>query len=406
MRDTLSHILYVLRDVFFYPVPDLYRNEASAYIAYQNTRRVLVFSMGLVGIHLLTRLPADLYHYGRLGEAFWTSPFGYRALLHAGFICFLSMLTIVVLWTRPRQVDELQRWHRLLPEVFAGGVLLFTMSLSVVNQGVTGSISTYLMGVAIVSVAVLLGDAVSLALYALFHIAFSILLPLAQPDPALVLTHGIQSTAYSIGFWMLSRFLYSLHRRLFVATRMLSARLPERPPSARTGTGATLRERVQALYSRPTPSGLALQRGDLAAFVETHLGVLRNLAEGGNVTLRFEAPVAPLVIAFDAEKLELMLLHLTANALHATPAEGTVTVTVDGRFQDRAEISIHDAGPVIDAEVLPHLFEASTEGVRHPRQRGMAKVQALAEAHHASLTVESQPKHGTTFTLRLPKGTA
>ncbi|MEM1095766.1 MAG: ATP-binding protein [Bacteroidota bacterium] len=395
MRDAVVHILRVLQDVFFYPVPEPYRSEASVYVAYQNTRRVLVFSMGLVCIHLVTRLPADLYHYSRLGEAFWASPFGFRALIHAGFVCFLSMLSILVLWARPRQMDELQRWHRFLPEVFAGGILLFTISLSVVNQGITGSISTYLLGVAVVSVAVLLGDAVSLALYAVCHIAFSILLPIVQPDPAIVLAHGIQGTAYSIGFWMLSRFLYSLHRRLFVATQMLSPQAPARPAQPQPSTTGATR-----LATRRTRS---LYQGDVVAHMEDALGFLDDLAASRSVTLRFAAPVAPVVIPFDADKLELMLLHLTSNALRAAPAQSTVTVTVDGRFQDRIEISIHDDAPALHADALSHLFDTPADGSPHPRQAGMAKAKALAEAQHATLTVASLPERGTTFTLRLPK---
>ncbi|MEM6646049.1 MAG: ATP-binding protein [Bacteroidota bacterium] len=397
MRDAIVHILRVLRDVFFYPAPEPYQSEASAYVAYQNTRRVLVFSMGLVCIHLVTRLPADVYHYSRLGDAFWTSPFGYRASVHAGFVCFLSMLSILVLWARPRRMEELQRWHRFLPEVFAGGVLLFTLTLSVVNQGITGSISTYLMGVAVVSVAVLLEDAVSLALYALCHIAFSILLPIVQPDPAIVLTHGIQSTAYSIGFWMLSRFLYSLHQRLFVASRMLDPQ-PGQTPTPQRPPALTLPTIVEARRARAS-----LRQGDVVAHVDQHLDLLRDVAERRGIELRFEATVSPVVLPFDADKLELMLLHLTANALRAAPDRSTVAVTVDGRFQDRVEISIHDDGPALDGDVLSRLFDASGDGNRHPRQRSMAKAKALAEAQQATLTVASLPERGTTFTLRLPK---
>jgi len=115
--------------------------------------------------------------------------------------------------------------------------------------------------------------------------------------------------------------------------------------------------------------------------------------------------VAPVVTRFNADKLELMLFYLTSNALRAAPARSTVTVTVDGRFQDRIEISIHDRGPTLAADALSQLFDAPEDGAQHPRQRGMAKAKALAEAQQASLTVESLPERGTTFTLRLPKRT-
>ena len=66
-------------------------------------------------------------------------------------------------------------------------------------------------------------------------------------------------------------------------------------------------------------------------------------------------------------------------------------------------------GPVISRERLRTLFEprrGSTASRSADGRRGVGlglyMVKTIAEAHGGSVTVESNPKSGTTFTVRLP----
>jgi two-component system sensor histidine kinase BaeS len=66
---------------------------------------------------------------------------------------------------------------------------------------------------------------------------------------------------------------------------------------------------------------------------------------------------------------------------------------------------VTDTGPGIAAEDIPHVFDrffrsrtarADGSGI------GLAVAAELANAHGGTLTVRSQPGHGTTFITRLP----
>lgn len=108
----------------------------------------------------------------------------------------------------------------------------------------------------------------------------------------------------------------------------------------------------------------------------------------------------------DAVRLRQIVTNQLTNALKFVPAGGTVTVTLhqDG---DWAELNVADTDPGIPAEELPRIFDrffrsrtarADGSGI------GLAVAVELASAHGGSLSADSTPGHGTTFTTRLPTG--
>lgn len=114
-----------------------------------------------------------------------------------------------------------------------------------------------------------------------------------------------------------------------------------------------------------------------------------------------------LVVEGDAERLKQLLSNLIVNAFKYTEPDGTVTLTLE--HVDRwAEIKVADTGIGIPAEHLPHIFTRFYR-VDEARARsaggsglGLSIALWIAEAHHGTLTVESEVGKGTTFTLRLP----
>ncbi len=71
-----------------------------------------------------------------------------------------------------------------------------------------------------------------------------------------------------------------------------------------------------------------------------------------------------------------------------------------------AKISVADAGPGI---VLPHLFKAYAHRAAATTQRqdcvglGLAIIKALIELHAGQIRVVTQPGHGATMILELPR---
>jgi two-component system, OmpR family, sensor kinase len=69
----------------------------------------------------------------------------------------------------------------------------------------------------------------------------------------------------------------------------------------------------------------------------------------------------------------------------------------------RARVRISDQGPGIAPEVLPHVFERFQRGSGSTGLGlGLYLAHELATAHGGSLSVESEPGRGSTFTLTLP----
>src|SRR5699024_2944397 len=106
----------------------------------------------------------------------------------------------------------------------------------------------------------------------------------------------------------------------------------------------------------------------------------------------------------DAVRLRQIVTNQLTNALKFVPADGTVTVRLDAE-DDWAVLRVADTGPGIPAEDLPRVFD------RFFRSRttrtdgsgiGLAVAAELAAAHGGTITADSTPGHGTTFTTRLP----
>lgn len=109
----------------------------------------------------------------------------------------------------------------------------------------------------------------------------------------------------------------------------------------------------------------------------------------------------------DEDLLLQLLLNLLDNAIKSTSAGGRVTV--GWRVSDRhLELSVGDTGAGIDAEHLPRIFDRFYR-VDKARSRaeggaglGLSISRWIAEAHGGSISVESVPNQGSTFTVRLP----
>ena len=108
----------------------------------------------------------------------------------------------------------------------------------------------------------------------------------------------------------------------------------------------------------------------------------------------------------DKDALKQVLLNLIDNAhIHTPPGtEIRLSATADDRS---VSTSVHDTGPGISAEVLPHIFERFYRGDA-PRSGtgaglGLAIARELVERQDGTVSVESEAGQGTVFTVTLPR---
>jgi PAS domain S-box-containing protein len=116
----------------------------------------------------------------------------------------------------------------------------------------------------------------------------------------------------------------------------------------------------------------------------------------------------PLDVALlgDRERIDQILLNLLTNAIKFTTSGGTVGVYVD--CDDAVvRIAVRDTGTGIAADRLEAIFDPFVQIDRHPGQQGvglgLAISRELAHAMNGTLTADSTPGVGSTFTLTLPR---
>ena len=110
---------------------------------------------------------------------------------------------------------------------------------------------------------------------------------------------------------------------------------------------------------------------------------------------------------FDRERLRQALSILLDNAVKYTPEGGRVSMRI---VQEDASVGVEvsDTGIGIPEEQIPHVFERfyraeearSTEGLG----LGLSIARQIAEDHGGSIEVQSKPREGSTFIIRIPRG--
>jgi signal transduction histidine kinase/Na+/proline symporter len=147
---------------------------------------------------------------------------------------------------------------------------------------------------------------------------------------------------------------------------------------------------------------------DLAAavreLVEQHLA---EAAAAAGVTLTVHAS-APVIGAWDRRRLDQVVENLVGNALKYAPG-APVDVYVQGDGPN-ARLRVSDQGPGISPADQERIFQAFERGRAHAGVSGLGVglfvVREIVRAHGGSVTVESAPGQGTTFTVSLPRENA
>ncbi|WP_375758285.1 PAS domain-containing protein [Corallococcus exercitus] len=107
------------------------------------------------------------------------------------------------------------------------------------------------------------------------------------------------------------------------------------------------------------------------------------------------------------EALRRMLENLCANAIKYGAHDRPVTVTLAEAGPDTVTLSVHNWGNPIPREDQRALFQQYRRREATQAQKGwglgLTLVEGLAQAHQGSVTVESTPETGTTFTVTVAR---
>lgn len=125
----------------------------------------------------------------------------------------------------------------------------------------------------------------------------------------------------------------------------------------------------------------------------------------------FAASAKDVVLSIDTTRFYQVMLNLVTNALKYTPEGGTIEMFLR-RNADNVQFGVKDTGIGISQEDLSKIFQrfyradVSRTGPEGEEDRslglGLAIVKSIVEAHDGTITVESIPDNGSTFTVTLP----
>jgi two-component system sensor histidine kinase BaeS len=153
-------------------------------------------------------------------------------------------------------------------------------------------------------------------------------------------------------------------------------------------------------------AGLHLDRKpvDLADVARTTLQAAA--AAAADAHLRVDADLQSAVVVGDARRLQQVVTNLVVNAVHYTPAGGTVTVRTMVRAGD-AYCVVTDTGPGLADDEAAHVFERFWRGRAAQRSTGsgvgLAIAAELVAAHGGTITAGNRDTvSGAIFTVQLP----
>lgn len=144
---------------------------------------------------------------------------------------------------------------------------------------------------------------------------------------------------------------------------------------------------------------------DLSEAIQSTIDLIRRDLASRGVNLRFDKPVAPVVVRGDSGSLKQLVLNVLKNAAEAMDGvRGDVVVEV-GESISEVRILFRDQGSGVNLEERERIFDPffSTKGPGRGTGLGLPICRKIAAAHGGSLELKETSGRGSVFELALPK---
>lgn len=150
---------------------------------------------------------------------------------------------------------------------------------------------------------------------------------------------------------------------------------------------------------------LEIRRINLGNLMGRTLNDMKILAEQKDIEVSLTSQ-ENLILDGDENQLRRLFVNLLDNAIKYTSRKGKVTVMAhkDGTC---ARVIVSDTGIGIPQDELPYIFDrfyqvARSRRANHGFGLGLSIAKSIVESHRGTISVDSQPNQGATFTVSLP----
>ena len=152
---------------------------------------------------------------------------------------------------------------------------------------------------------------------------------------------------------------------------------------------------------------ISLKNDDIVKVVEDIVQSVAAYVESKGLELIFDTDVEEKYMAFDADKIERIMLNLISNAIKFTKLSGQVYVNIYDK-QDTILITVRDTGIGIPLEKHKEVFERfvqvdkSLSRKREGSGIGLSLVKSLVEMHEGKVYLNKEITQGSEFVIGLP----
>ena len=151
---------------------------------------------------------------------------------------------------------------------------------------------------------------------------------------------------------------------------------------------------------------LSFEIVDAHTLLRNALEICQSEIEQKKLQLRSEFAATKVYLQADPARLQQIFWNLIKNAVKFTPHGGKLGIRTTNNGDGQFRLEVEDSGCGIDPGVLPRIFHAFEQAGRTQLGGlglGLAISKALVEAHHGSISAESQGRDsGATFTALFP----
>ncbi|PYL30507.1 MAG: hybrid sensor histidine kinase/response regulator [Verrucomicrobia bacterium] len=151
---------------------------------------------------------------------------------------------------------------------------------------------------------------------------------------------------------------------------------------------------------------LSFEIVDAHTLLRNALEICQFEIEQKKLELRSEFAATKVYLQADPARLQQIFWNLIKNAVKFTPHGGKLGIRTTNNGDGQFRLEVEDSGCGIDPGVLPRIFHAFEQAGRTQLGGlglGLAISKALVEAHHGSISAESQGRDsGATFTALFP----